>query len=89
MPRSSTTCSPRRCGVARFGLGPGRRAPTTAPRLAAPSATLETIAGPGCLVIDDAHLLPADVLDSVARAAAATLAPDCRLVVRTCGAGVR
>ena len=86
MLRSSSTCSPR--SVRRGPIWPrrARRGPDDGAALAVLSVTLETIAGPGCLVIDDAHLLPADVLDSVARAAVATLAPDCRLVVCTRGA---
>ena len=56
----------------------------TAPSpLAVLRATLETLAGPGCVVLDDVHLLPADVLDVVLRTLTAALPPDCRLVVCT------
>jgi ATP/maltotriose-dependent transcriptional regulator MalT len=48
-------------------------------------AALQTVAGPGCVVIDDVHLLPADALDAVLRLVIATLPPDCRLVVCTRG----
>ena len=51
--------------------------------LAVLRATLETLAGPGCVVLDDVHLLPADVLDVVLRTLTAALPPDCRLVVCT------
>lgn len=46
-------------------------------------SALETLAGPGCLVMDDVHLLPPDVLEAVARTALAALPPDCRLVLCT------
>jgi DNA-binding SARP family transcriptional activator len=46
-------------------------------------SAMETLAGPGCLVMDDVHLLPADVLDTVVRTAVAALPPDCRLVICT------
>jgi hypothetical protein len=46
-------------------------------------AALETLAGPGCLVMDDVHLLPPDVLESVVRTAVAALPTQCRLVVCT------
>jgi DNA-binding SARP family transcriptional activator len=48
-------------------------------------AALETLAGPGCIVLDDVHLLPTEVLDAVARTAVAALPPTCRLVVCTRG----
>ncbi len=38
-------------------------------------AALEQLAGPGCLVMDDVHLLPSDVLDAVVRTALAGLPP--------------
>jgi hypothetical protein len=46
-------------------------------------ATLETLAGPGCLVIDDAHRLPAPVLDALARTVVDALPTECRLVICT------
>jgi hypothetical protein len=46
---------------------------------------LETLAGPGCLVMDDVHLLPPDILEAVARTALAALPSDCRLVLCTRG----
>src|SRR5262245_822582 len=49
-------------------------------------SALETLAGPGCLVMDDVHLLPGDILEAVARTALAALPPDCRLVLCTRGA---
>ena len=48
-------------------------------------AALETLAGPGCLVLDDVHLLPAKVFEPIVRTAVAALPPDCRLVVCTRG----
>jgi DNA-binding SARP family transcriptional activator len=48
-------------------------------------ALLETLAGPGCLVFDDAHLLGGEILDPVVRAVAAALPSDCRFVVCTRG----
>ena len=48
-------------------------------------AALETLAGPGCIVIDDAHLLPVPVLDAVTRTAIDALPADCRLVICTRG----
>jgi hypothetical protein len=48
-------------------------------------SALETLAGPGCLVMDDVHLLPEDILEAVARTALAALPPDCRLVLCTRG----
>jgi DNA-binding SARP family transcriptional activator len=44
-------------------------------------ATLETLAGPGCLALDDAHWLGARLLDAVVGVALAALPPPCRLVV--------
>jgi DNA-binding SARP family transcriptional activator len=44
---------------------------------------LEMLAGPGCLVIDDAHRLPTGVFEAVARTAIHALPPECRLVVCT------
>ena len=53
-------------------------------------ATLETLAGPGCIVLDDVHLLAPDVLDAVLRVTFAATPPDVRLVVATCaGVGPR
>jgi DNA-binding SARP family transcriptional activator len=49
------------------------------------AATLETVAGPGSIVVDDAHLLGAELLDAVARTMLAALSPACRLVVCTRG----
>ena len=49
-------------------------------------AALEQLAGPGCLVMDDVHLLAGDVLDAVVRAAVAALPPTLRFVVCTRGA---
>jgi DNA-binding SARP family transcriptional activator len=49
-------------------------------------ATLETLAGPGCLVLDDAHLLGPPLLDAVIAVALAALPPACRLVVCARGA---
>ena len=46
-------------------------------------AALETLAGPGSLVMDDVHLLPCDAVDAVLRAVVAVLPPGCRLVVCT------
>lgn len=46
-------------------------------------AALETLAGPGCVVMDDVHLLPVDALEAVLRTTVAALPPDCRLVVCT------
>ena len=46
-------------------------------------AALETLAGPGCVVMDDVHLLPTDALDAVLRTTVAALPPACRLVVCT------
>jgi hypothetical protein len=46
-------------------------------------AALETLAGPGTLVMDDVHLLPCGELDAVLRAVVAALPPGCRLVVCT------
>jgi DNA-binding SARP family transcriptional activator len=48
-------------------------------------AALETLAGPGCIVLDDVHLLPGHVLDAIARTAIDALPADCRLVVCTRG----
>jgi DNA-binding SARP family transcriptional activator len=48
-------------------------------------SALETLAGPGCLVMDDVHLLPGDILEALARTALAALPPDCRLVICTRG----
>jgi DNA-binding SARP family transcriptional activator len=48
-------------------------------------AALQTIAGPGCVVMDDVHLLPAEALDAVLRLVVAALPPGCRLVVCTRG----
>src|SRR5262245_61404218 len=48
-------------------------------------SALATLAGPGCLVMDDVHLLPRDILDALARTALAALPPDCRLVICTRG----
>ena len=48
-------------------------------------SALETLAGPGCLVMDDVHLLPEDILEAVVRTALAALPPDCRLVLCTRG----
>ena len=48
-------------------------------------ATIETLAGPGCLVLDDAHRLGAPLLDAVVGVALAALPPTCRLVVCTRG----
>jgi hypothetical protein len=47
------------------------------------ASAMETLAGPGCLVIDDAHRLPPPVLDAVARTAVDALPAECRLVVCT------
>ena len=44
-------------------------------------STLETLAGPGCLVLDDAQLLGAALLDAVVGVALGALPPGCRLVV--------
>jgi len=44
-------------------------------------SVFETLAGPGSLVMDDVHLLPADVLDAIVRTAVAALPPGCRLVL--------
>jgi DNA-binding SARP family transcriptional activator len=49
------------------------------------AATLETVAGPGSVVVDDAHLLDAELLDAVVRTILAALSPACRLVVCTRG----
>lgn len=46
---------------------------------------LETLAGPGCLVLDDVHLLPAEVAEAVLGMIVATLPPTCRLII--CGRG--
>jgi DNA-binding SARP family transcriptional activator len=46
-------------------------------------SALETLAGPGCLVLDDVHLLPEPVLDAIARVAIAALPSDMRLVICT------
>jgi DNA-binding SARP family transcriptional activator len=48
-------------------------------------SALETLAGPGCLVMDDVHLLPGDILEALTRTALAALPPDCRLVICTRG----
>ena len=48
-------------------------------------SAMETLAGPGCLVMDDVHLLPGDVLDAIVRTAIAALPPDCRMVIGTRG----
>lgn len=48
-------------------------------------SALETLAGPGCLIMDDVHLLPPDILEAVARTALAALPSDCRLVLCTRG----
>jgi DNA-binding SARP family transcriptional activator len=48
-------------------------------------ATIETLAGPGCLVLDDAHRMGAALLDAVVGVALAALPPACRLVVCTRG----
>ena len=48
-------------------------------------AALETLAGPGSIVMDDVHLLPGDALDAVLRAVLAAMPPGCRLVVCTRG----
>jgi DNA-binding SARP family transcriptional activator len=48
-------------------------------------SALETLAGPGCLVMDDVHLLPPDVLAALVHTALAALPPDCRLVICTRG----
>jgi DNA-binding SARP family transcriptional activator len=44
-------------------------------------ATLETLAGPGCVVLDDAHVLGVPLLDAIVGVALAALPPACRLVV--------
>jgi DNA-binding SARP family transcriptional activator len=49
------------------------------------AATLETTAGRGCLVMDDVHLLPVDVLEAIVAAAIVTLPGDVGLVVNTRG----
>src|SRR5262245_11698534 len=54
---------------------------TTAVALLA--ATLETVAGPGIVVLDDLHLLPPDLGGAVLGAALAALPSTCRLVVCT------
>jgi hypothetical protein len=46
-------------------------------------AALETLAGAGCLVMDDVHLLPPEVLESVVRTAIVALPAHCRLVMCT------
>jgi ATP/maltotriose-dependent transcriptional regulator MalT len=50
------------------------------------ASAFETLAGPGCLVMDDVHLLPGDILETLVRTALAALPPDCRLVICTRGA---
>src|SRR5262249_29830545 len=55
---------------------------TAVPLLA---STLETVAGPGCVVMDDVHLLPLDVLNVIVGAAVATLPADIAFVVGTRG----
>ena len=49
------------------------------------ASTLETVAGPGGVVVDDAHLLGAGLLDAVVATMLASLPPACRLVVCTQG----
>jgi DNA-binding SARP family transcriptional activator len=49
------------------------------------AGTLETVAGPGSVVVDDAHLLGPELLDAVVRTMLAALSPACRLVVCTRG----
>jgi hypothetical protein len=49
------------------------------------AAAIETLSGPGCVVLDDVHLLPGDVVDAVVRTAAAALPDEWRLVVCTRG----
>ncbi len=48
-------------------------------------AALEQLAGPGCLVMDDVHLLPENVLDAVVRTAVAALPATFNFVICTRG----
>jgi len=47
------------------------------------AATLETLAGPGCLVLDNANLVGRTVLDDVVDSVLAALPPSCHLVLCT------
>ncbi len=47
------------------------------------AATIETLAGPGCLVLDNAHLVGRALLDAVVGAVLAALPSPCHLVVCT------
>lgn len=50
------------------------------------ATALETLAGPGCVVLDDVHQLPPSLADAVVDVVRQTLPPECRLVVCTRGA---